>query len=122
VDTAVRVDPVVVADLDAAVEIEPTRVVLYASGSADRAAIDSLTVPIRAVLTVDEAGMVFMDRAAVPIEEVTDVLRRLKERNPGIALLILVPEGSGEDDPGYRLAEIARDLGIGEVTVKKVKK
>ncbi len=86
------------------------------------ARIDSLSVPIRAVLTVNKDGLVLLDRSAVPVDEVEGALRRLKDRNPGIALLILIPEGSGEDNPGYLLVKIARDLGIEKVTVKKVKK
>ncbi len=138
VDTAIDVRPYVIVQVDtSSVVIEPTRVVIHIHDRALEAIHDSLTVPIRAVLTVDEAGLVLMDRsavtiegagliltdrAAVPIEEVEDILRRLKEQNPGIALLILIPEGSGEDDPGYLLVKIARDLGIEKVTVKKVKK
>jgi len=123
VETAIEEQPYVVVRVDTtSAVIEPARIVLHIHETALEAMHDSLTVPIQAVLTVDEAGLVLMNRAAVPIAEVTDVLRRLKEQNPGIALLILIPEGSDEDDPGYVLVKIARDLGIEKVTVRKVKK
>lgn len=83
---------------------------------------NSLSVPIRAVLIVNEAGLVLLDRAAVPVDEVEGALRRLKERNPEITLLILIHEGGEEDDPGYLLVKIANELGIERITIKKVKK
>ncbi|MFC1500280.1 zf-HC2 domain-containing protein, partial [Candidatus Zixiibacteriota bacterium] len=116
-----RIEPDIRVRVNQAVEIEPQRVVLHIRESI-RSMIDSLTVPIQAVLTVNDAGLVLMDRAAVPIEEVEDALRRLKDLNPEITLLILIPEDSGEDDAGYLLVKIANELGIEKISIKKVKR
>ncbi len=83
--------------------------------------LDSLHAPARAVLTVTADGIVLMNRAAIPLEEIEEALKRLREQNENITILILIPKGKGEDDPGYELAEIARRVGITSVIVKKVK-
>ncbi len=117
-----RVEPNVRVGVDTSVEFEPSRVILQIREQIMEAMIDSLTVPIRAVLTVDDEGLVLMDSAAVPISDVEGALRRLKALNPGITLLILIPEGGGEGDAGYLLVKIANKLGIEEITIKKVKR
>ena len=91
------------------------------AGVIEAALLDSLHAPVRAVLTVTADGIVLMNRAAVPLEEIEEALKRLLEQNKDISILILIPKGKGEDDPGYELAEIARRVGITSVIVKKVK-
>jgi len=91
------------------------------AGVIEAALLDSLHAPVRAVLTVTPDGIVLMNRAAIPLEEIEDTLKRLRELNENISILILIPKGKGEDDPGYELAEIARRVGIMSVIVKKVK-
>lgn len=91
------------------------------AGVTEAALLDSLHAPVRAVLTVTADGMVLMNRAAFPLEEIEEALKRLLELNKDISILILIPKGKGEDDPGYELAEIARRVGIMSVIVKKVK-
>lgn len=100
----------------------PPMVAVYIRDTHAEAMLDSLLSPKQAVLTVGEGGMVLMNTAAVPIENIEESLKHLIERNPDISIVILVREDRGEDDPGYRLVEIANRLGITSITVKKVKK
>jgi biopolymer transport protein ExbD len=86
------------------------------------AMLDSLRSPKQAVLTVGEGGIILMNTAAVPFDEVEESLKRLLEQNADIAILILVLEERGENDPGYRIVEIANRLGITNIAIKKVKK
>ncbi len=85
--------------------------------------MDSLIEVGSAVLTVTDSGIVLMNRAAVPIEEIEESLKWLKDYNNDISLLILIPggSGSGSGDLGYNIVEIANRLGIIKVSVKEIK-
>lgn len=83
--------------------------------------MDSLIEVGSAVLTVTDSGIVLMNRAAVPIEEIEESLKNLKDYNSEVSLLILIPEGSGSGDLGYNIVEIANRLGIIKVSVKTIK-
>ena len=83
--------------------------------------MDSLLDVGSAVLTVTDSGIVLMNRAAVPIEEIEESLKNLKDNNSEVSLLILILEGSGSGDLGYNIVEIANRLGIIKVSVKTIK-
>lgn len=72
--------------------------------------------------TVLDNGHVLIDRASVEIDEFRQVLLELHNLNPNLSLSVFVREDRGPDDPGYQLAEIARQLGIRGVHVGRVKK
>jgi len=84
---------------------------------------NSLTAASNAVLTVTEDGIVLMNRAAVPIEEIEESLKNLMDYNTEISLLILIPGGSENESGklGYNIVEIANRLGIIKVSVKEIK-
>lgn len=72
-------------------------------------------------LPESERQIVLMNRAAVPIEEIEESLKNLKDYNSEVSLLILIPEGSGSGDRGYNIVKIANRLGIIKVSVKTIK-
>ena len=106
--------------LDPSVRVTPGRVRARTRVYPDEVLLADLLSPSQAILTVNTDGSILFNRAVVPERELERALRRLRLLNPRISLLILVREEAGSDDPGYKVMEIAKRLGM-SVSIKKVR-
>ena len=74
------------------------------------------------MIAITESGELVIDHAAITSGDLSDILERLRERNPDLSLKIIMREGDAELVTESEIVTIANREGITRIVVKRVKK
>ncbi len=87
---------------------------------ADSNVLQNLQNPQRIIMGFINDTLVSINHAIIPLDSTVDIFNSLYKRNANISLTIIIPDSANVQDTGFRLADIAREVGIDRVLIKRL--